>query len=220
MATSKKFSVRIVRIGTSGTDSIAIALSKDATMAISPKEGSRGVLKISAEGAEFSFDLSGYSPKEYGTVQNFMDGRICEDVEFLDGILYIAKADSDSAKAKACGSQWKRDGKKFALCAKFHGEGIDYISGSNVFELRDSDGKLLAAISGFGISSTRLDSWIGDTGPIGKLGKLSAADRLKLDVARQQEIVEAQQKALAASQKVLAELVAKLPKKEQQAMTA
>ena len=222
MATSKKFSVRVVRIGRSGNDSIAIALSKDATMTISPKEGSRGILKIgNKDGAEFSVDLSGYSAGEYETIRNFK-GDICNHLEHLDGIFYIAKSTSESAKGNACGSRWERDADKFALCAKFRSPGNTVGVSKDVdsvFELR-SDGKLLAVISAFGISGTRLDSWIGDTSPIGKLGKLSDMDRLRLDVARQEEIVAGQLKALAASQKVLADLTAKLPKKEQKKATA
>tara|TARA_R100000152_G_C6758179_1_gene182059 strand:- start:389 stop:1051 length:663 start_codon:yes stop_codon:yes gene_type:complete len=220
MATSKK-SIRLVNIGRSGNDSIAIALAKNATMTITPKEGTRGVLTITDENGLFFEikNLSGYSSGEYKTIRDF-DPDIYDGLEHISGVFYVAKATSDSAKGGACGSQWKRDADKFSLVARYTaGRKVNVEMVGNTFEVR-ADDKLLAVISAFGISSTRLDSWLGDSCPIGKHGKLSATDRLKLDIARQQKTVETQRANLESSEQVLADLLAKLPKKEREALTA
>ena len=225
MATSKK-SIRLVNVGRSGNDSIAIALAKNATMTISPKEGTRGILTITDENGLFFEikNLSGYSSGEYDTIRNFNDD-IFQGLEHASGVFFVAKASSDSAKCGACGSQWERatDEKgtdKFSLVSRYTtGRKVDVEMVGNTFEVR-ADDKLLAVISAFGISSTRLDSWLGDSCPIGKHGKLSATDRLKLDIARQQKTVETQRANLESSEQVLADLLAKLPKKEREALTA
>lgn len=216
MAKSQKFSVRIVRVGTSGSDSIAIALAPNASLKIEQSsKHERGEIMLKSDGAQFWFGLSGWTAGDYKNVRDFAD--VTEFMEELDQILYIAKATSESAKGGACGSRWERDGGKFSLAVKFYSVGGTVEHVRNVLEFRDNDGALVAVISGFGISSTRLDSWIGSTGPIGKLGKLSNADRLALDIERQKETVANHAKALAAAEKVLADLEAKLPKKAKKA---
>lgn len=229
MATSK-FQARIIQVGTSGSDSIAVAVSPDAKLNIrKDSEEARGVMEISrVDGGErFSVGLSGMTAGNFTTAkktaERIMRQKVGAGVEYLSGFFYIAKATSESAKGGACGSQWERDGEKFALVAMYEdNESSTYIAGERgVLEIRSNhDDKLLAVISAFGISSTRLDSWLGDSCPIGKHGKLSKSDRLKLDIARQQKTVEAQRANLEASEQVLADLLAMLPKKEREALSA
>ena len=101
MATSKK-SIRLVNVGRSGNDSIAIALAKNATMTITPKEGTRGILTITDEnGLSFEIkNLSGYSDGEYKTIRDFTPD-IYDGLEHISGVFYVAKATSDSAKGGA-----------------------------------------------------------------------------------------------------------------------
>ena len=217
---TSKFTVHIVAAGRSGNDSIVMALNSDGcSRNIKQEKGSRGILQI-REGKKvvFSASLHGWSDGQYETICKFSGIENSADA-LRGGALVIGKATSDSAKAKSCGSTWVQDGEKFALAVKFetfHGATVSRVG--NTFEVLNKAGRLLAVLSSFGVSSTRWDSWIGATNPIGKWGQMSAEAKLELDIRIAQDGITDREAALEVARKKLASMEEAL--REMQAVSA
>tara|TARA_R100000234_G_scaffold103832_2_gene73431 strand:- start:122 stop:796 length:675 start_codon:yes stop_codon:yes gene_type:complete len=181
----KDFSISFRQVGTSG-ESLIMALHKDCYAFVEDDlseifADKRGLLTIRENDDRdvLTVGLGGYTPKEQALLESVGQP-----------FFSLFKADGDTG-AKDCLANSYETGRR-ALGSKITvWEGATVETVGNAYEVRNSDGKLLAVIGRFALTQKQEQAWLCQlTSPVGKIAVLSPETKWRRNITEAQRTVE------------------------------